>query len=228
MDDVGSTDFLYFSNNVCVFPFGKSGSTTVFTTHQKLSGYKVFYNLGNNFIIDHHESTKKKLIIHLREPLDRFWAAVRQDFKSSKIDNFEKYYKKNIDRILNSKEDIDYQDVDYKTRLNNHSKEDIVFRIRRVLELTTRWWNYVHIISIDNLDESLCKYWNVKEILHQNIHEDALKKKIHELRENNPDLDNKVLNFARIKKEQQLYSCVGKKFTIQEFTKKVIKISLSK
>jgi hypothetical protein len=85
MDDVRSTDFLYFYLNVCISPFPKCGSNTIFYTHQKLSGYKIFYDLGPNFKINHNESTKKKLILHLRNPLDRFWAAVRQDFKFSKI-----------------------------------------------------------------------------------------------------------------------------------------------
>jgi serine protease inhibitor len=200
----------------------KSGSNSIFYAHQKLLGYSVFYDLNPNFKLDHAKPTiAKELTLHLRDPLDRFWAGFRQDFLDSRMDSLEEYCKKNIDTILNLNTDLSY-----KINSTLHIKEDILFRIRRILELTNGWWDSVYLESSDKINTWLDKKWNYRETVRLNQHDIFLKQKLNELRKDNPTWDNRVLNLPYIKKEQKLYSYLGNSFNIEEFKKIILLISL--
>ena len=211
---------LLFYLNTCVVQLPKSGSNSIFSVHQRLSGHLVPYDLSPSFKIEHVKpATPKELTLHLRAPLERFWAGFRQDFLDSKTDNFEDYCKKNIELILNPVEDLSYKGSSVL-----HTKEDILFRIKRILELTEGWWEIVHLESAKEINTWLYKKWNYKKTLQLNQHDIFLKKKLNKLRKNNPTWDNKVLNLPYIKKEQKLYSHLGSCFNINEFKKMILLI----
>ena len=211
---------LLFYLNTCVVQIPKSGSNSIFFAHQELSGHLVPYDLRPSFKMEHaNPATSKELTLHLRAPLERFWAGFRQDFLNSNTDNFEDYCKKNIELILNPVKDLSYKDDSVL-----HTKEDILFRIKRILELTEGWWEIVHLESAKKINTWLYKKWNYKKTLQLNQHDIFLKRKLNKLRKNNPTWDNKVLNLPYIKKEQKLYSHLGRCFGINEFIKIILLI----
>ena len=211
---------LLFYLNTCVLQLPKSGSNSIFYAHQKLSGHSVPYDLSPVFKMKcANPATSKGLTVHLRTPLERFWAGFRQDFLDSKMDNFEDYCKKNIELILNP-----VKDPSYKGGSVLHTKEDILFRIKRILKLTDGWWEFVHLESAGEINTWLYEKWNYKNTLRLNQHDIFLKKKLNKLRKNNPTWDNKVLDLPYIKKEQKLYSHLGSCFSINEFKKMILLI----
>jgi hypothetical protein len=211
---------LLFYLNTCVVQLPKSGSNSIFFAHQELLGQSVPYDLHPSFKMGHAKpATSKELTLHLRAPLERFWAGFRQDFLDSKTDNFEDYCKKNIELILNPDKALSYKGGPFL-----HTKEDILFRITRILKLTEGWWEIVHLESAKEINTWLYKKWNYKKTLQLNRHDIFLKKKLNKLRKNNPTWDNKVLNLPYIKKEQKLYSHLGSCFGINEFIKIILLI----
>jgi hypothetical protein len=211
---------LLFYLDTCVVQLPKSGSNSIFSAHRELLGHLVPYDLGPSFKMEHaNPSISKELTLHLRAPLERFWAGFRQDFLDSKTDNFEDYCKKNIELILNPVEDLSYKGGSVL-----HTKEDVLFRIKRILELTEGWWEIVHLESAKEINTWLYKKWNYKKTLRLNQHDIFLKKKLNKLRKDNPTWDNKVLNLPYIKREQKLYSYLGSCFSVNEFIKIILLI----
>jgi hypothetical protein len=214
-------NYLLFYKDTCVVQLPKSGSNTIYNAHKKTSGYKIYYELDLKFKLTCEKpTTSKELVIHLRDPLDRFWAGVRQDFLDSKSEDLKKYCAKNIKKILSP-----IQHLSYQHNSTIHTDEKILFRIKRILELTPGWWSKIRLLSANNINNWLYEEWAVNNPTRHNTHAGWLKEEIKNLRSQNIDWDQKVLLLPHIQEEKRLYEYIGCQFREVEFYKKIRSIS---
>ena len=213
-------NLLLFYKDTCVIQLPKSGSNTFFNCHSTLAGSFVPYDLEPNFSIKNYMPiSKKKLSFHLREPLDRFFAGLRQDFIDSKQTNLEYFCQTRIDQLLAQKRK-NY----YEQNCVSHIDEKIVFRIKRILELTNDWWETINIYDATKINKWLEINWNIKNIVKKNSHKKKLRNEIDNLRKKNLEWNEKISNVDFIKEEFELYKHVNKTFTPARLYEILIKL----
>lgn len=205
---------LLFFKNKCVIQIPKSGSNTIFYAHQKLNGNTIFYDLSPGYTIKKPLDYEPcDLIIHLRDPLDRFWAGLRQDYIDAKQYNLEKFVDWKISKLGHylTKKIYEHNSLE-------HTKEQIVFRIKRILDMTKDWWRSVQLVRFEQMTNWLGEEWNFKEYVEKNKHSNKLKNQINSLRDKKK-YDKQILDLEFIKKEYLLYEKIDQTFTIHDFKK---------
>ena len=194
----------------------KSGSNTLYRAWSGTAGSSIPYDLSPDFKTTAQLSVPVSLTIPLREPVDRYWAGLRQDYLDSHSDDLTAYLRAHEQQLAVTAAG------EYRADSDLHTLEDITYRLLRIVELTRTCWSRVVLLPIDSLTDWLNKEWHIHTSERHNSHGSALIEAVTAYRQHRPDVDDRIRALPRIRAEYHLWDLVGQTFTVSESVRTLI------
>ena len=206
-------------NDQAVVQNPKCGTSSLYRAWKAVGGSDIFFHLDPN----HNDVAVKfekpiDLTLIMREPLDRYWAGLRQDFLllggGASLDEYLREQGQKLrDHILPRHDAVP----------RTHASDDLCWRLICILSKTLRCWRAVTIIPWEQQTAWCLEHWGYQMTEHHNRHDDELKQRAARFRAQHPEMDDLIRNLPSVRSEYQLWRHLHQTLTPLELTRLLVR-----